>query len=481
MNRNYPLRGIRAVLISLIVLTGIAVSSASAQSREMTLTGNKEALALFNQGLMKADNLLNPGTLFDQAVQKDPNFAFGYLFAGQTNVEFQKNLEMAVKLADKASPGEREWILAANAQNNGDLAGSLTHWQNLEKLYPHDKRVHMQIGNYYRAIGDDAGGLKHYLAASREDKKYAPPYNIIGYTYVALGNWAEAEKAFKTYISLIPNDPNPYDSYGEMLLNSGKFDQSIKQYSMALAKDPTFYNSYQGMGNAYEYQGNYAKARESYQAMFDKGATEAQKAQGLASLMNSYVSEGNIGEALKVNARRIEFAQKAGDIQTVINLHNNAAFIATENGDFDTAGKELDAAAALMNDPSLPAANAGNRAFAHSFNLARMLIAKGDAAGAATQVSWMASAGKNVNQERAYNLAAGLAELKQGHNAKAGEFLAKANQADPYVLYYRAQALEASGDAAGARQLYQKVAGLTQLDNTGYAIVRPRAVAKLKK
>ena len=467
---------------TMVFLFAIAAAAPAifAQSGDMPLTASKEALALFKQGREKAENLENPCTLFDQAVQKDPNFAFGYLFAGQTNVEFRKHFERAVALAGKASPAEREWILATEAQNSGDQAAALMHLQKLEQLYPRDKRILMQLGNYYRNIGDNTNALKYFTSASTADKKYAPAYNIIGYSYVALGDFAQAEKAFKTYISLIPNNANPYDSYAEMLLSSGKFDESIKQYSMALAKDPTFYNSYEGMGNAYEYKGDYPKARETYQMMFDKSNTEALKAQALASMTNSFVSEGRIDEALKVNERRIAIAQDAGDSQTVLGLHNLAAFITTESGDFDAAEKHLEMAANVMKDTSLPAATAANRAFNASGARARLLIAKGDTAGAQTQIDWMSSAAKNTGQQWAYNFFAGQSASKQGNYAKAGEFFAKANQADPLVWYYQAQALGAAGDTAGARKLYQRIAALNQLDTTGYAIVRPRSVAKLK-
>jgi tetratricopeptide (TPR) repeat protein len=92
----------------------------------------------------------------------------------------------------------------------------------------------------------------------------------------------------------------------------------------------------------------------------------------------------------------------------------------------------------------------------------------------------MSSAAKNTGQQWAYNFFAGQSASKQGNYAKAGEFFAKANQADPLVWYYQAQALGAAGDTAGARKLYQRIAALNQLDTTGYAIVRPRSVAKLK-
>ena len=89
--------------------------------------------------------------------------------------------------------------------------------------------------------------------------------------------------------------------------------------------------------------------------------------------------------------------------------------------------------------------------------------------------------GRNVGQQRAFNQVSGILALRQKNFAKASEFFAKANPADPYVWYYQAASLEGSGDTKGAMTLYQRIADLNQLDATGYAIVRPRAVAKLKK
>src|SRR5690349_19430251 len=97
------------------------------QNKEMPLTGSKEAVALFIQGREKVENLEDPGTLFEQAIQKDPNFAMAYLFAGRTNTEFQKNVAKAVSLVDKVSPGEKEWILATKAQAEGNLAERKAH------------------------------------------------------------------------------------------------------------------------------------------------------------------------------------------------------------------------------------------------------------------------------------------------------------------------------------------------------------------
>ncbi len=52
-----------------------------------------------------------------------------------------------------------------------------------------------------------------------------------------------AEKAFRDYIRVAPNEANPYDSYGEFLMNQGRLDEAEAQYEMALVKNPEFANA----------------------------------------------------------------------------------------------------------------------------------------------------------------------------------------------------------------------------------------------
>jgi tetratricopeptide (TPR) repeat protein len=484
MITKFSNRGLRSAPLVVALPLAAFAPVAFTQSGDMPLTASKEALALFKQGLEKAENLEDPGTLFEQAIQKDPNFAFGYLYAGQNNVEFRKNLEKAVSLADKVSPGEREWILAVKEQNDGNPSGRLTHLEKLMKLHPKDKRVLTEMGQYYNGIGDTSTALRYYKESTMVDKKYAPAYNNIGYAYMAQSKYPEAEAAFKTYITLIPNNPNPYDSYAELLMRTGKFDDSIKQYNMALAKDPTFIASYRGMGNNHGYKGDHAKAREMYQQMFDKAPNDGLRDQALSSMMNSYIAEGNLAKALEVNEQRIAMAEKVGDVQTVLNLRNLAAFVNVENGDLDAAAKQYDIAAKLENDPSLPAAAAGNRRFNSALNRARYLAARGEFDAARTELDGArphAAKTKNPNQERNLNLAAGYVELKQKNYAKANEYLAKANPNDPMVWYYHALASEGAGDGKTALDLYKKIADWNQLDTSGYALIRSKSVAKGKE
>jgi cytochrome c-type biogenesis protein CcmH/NrfG len=46
----------------------------------------------------------------------------------------------------------------------------------------------------------------------------------MGYAYSDKNDFNKAEEAFKKYISLLPDSPNPYDSYAELLLKNGRYD-----------------------------------------------------------------------------------------------------------------------------------------------------------------------------------------------------------------------------------------------------------------
>ena len=85
------------LLISFIVpLTLVA------QNKEVPVTTtSKEARDLFMQGRDKLDNseAVAASALFDQAIQKDPNFAMAYLYRSQSGggfPVFRKNLDKAV-------------------------------------------------------------------------------------------------------------------------------------------------------------------------------------------------------------------------------------------------------------------------------------------------------------------------------------------------------------------------------------------------
>lgn len=64
--------------------------------------------------------------------------------------------------------------------------------------------------------------------------------NMIGYSLMRDGDLNMAANAFSLNTELFPEDPNVWDSYGEVLLNQGKKQEALSMYQKALSIDPEF-------------------------------------------------------------------------------------------------------------------------------------------------------------------------------------------------------------------------------------------------
>ena len=113
-----------------------------------------------------------------------------------------------------------------------------------------------------------------------------------------MGDYDNAERAFKKYIELIPNDPNPYDSYGELLLKMGRFDDSIVQYRKALAIDPNFLSSHLGIAADLMYSGKTAEAEAEIQQIAKKSRSDADQRNAMFATTSLAIYTGKMDQAL---------------------------------------------------------------------------------------------------------------------------------------------------------------------------------------
>ena len=80
-------------------------------------------------------------------------------------------------------------------------------------LYPSDERAHFTLGAYFFGQQEYKEAIDQYEKSIHLADRFAPAYNILGYAYRQIERYQDAERVFKKYTELIPNDPNPYDSY----------------------------------------------------------------------------------------------------------------------------------------------------------------------------------------------------------------------------------------------------------------------------
>ncbi|HEX9425935.1 MAG TPA: tetratricopeptide repeat protein, partial [Pyrinomonadaceae bacterium] len=482
------------VIASVVALSGcanveeskgpaVASNPGNAGGKIPVTTASEEARKEFLQGRDLQEKLLIQDSIqhFDKAISLDPNFALAELNRANvspTGKEFFDHLKKAVSLSDKASNGEKLLILGNEAGANGNAAKQKEYLDQLVAAYPNDERAHFNLGGYYFGQQDMPQAIEHYKKATELNPTYSTAFNILGYAYRQNADYANAEQAFKKYIELIPKDPNPYDSYAELLLKMGRCDESIAQYQKALAIDSNFINSHQGIAAALMYQGKPDEAAAELQKITDKARSDAERRTALFALTVVDVDSGKMDKALAEVDKQYTLGEKTNDIPAMTGDLQLKGNIMLEMGKPDEARALFERGLKMTEDSNLSQEIKDNAKLFHHYNLTRVALAKKDLATAKTEAESFRKGTetlKNPFQTRQAHELLGMIALEAKDYDNAVAELQQANQQNPYDLYRLCQAYQGKGDMGKAKEFCTKAANFNSLPQINLAFIRMKA------
>lgn len=429
-------------------------------------TKSEEARQKYLEGLRFMENLQinKAGTSFREAIDNDPDFALGYWGLAQTRGKYsetKQDFDKAENLMGNASGGEKQLITYAKSLSEGNTAKAKESIDNLVNMFPKDKRVQTYAGNFEFFVKQDYdAAIGHYQKAIAIDKNYAPAYNIIGYAYSNKNDFKKAESAFKKYISLVPDSPNPYDSFAELLLKYGRYDESIKQYKKALSIEPNFWSSYEGLGNNYLFKNNFSKARETYQQLYDMSPLLNWKLASLYDQAVSFVREGDFNNALTILDKQASLAESEGAVAAFVSSHNNQGFILVENGKPEEAVKQFDLAKEKLESSELPDQLKKNLTASINLYMTYGMIARGkmdEAKSVLDDKDKLIGSSTDPDIAKEYEGIAGYFALKQNEYDEALTHFQKADTQNPIIWYYMSQVYDIKGEADKASKLVDKI------------------------
>jgi tetratricopeptide (TPR) repeat protein len=396
-----------------------------------------------------------------EAVKLDPHFAMAHAWISMTTVdpaEEASHREQAKASAGQASRGEQlviEWV--AGIHENRYVDG-ITAMNDALSMYPHDKRLNFLFGYWLYKQDQYDFAEKLTQRALSEDSNYATAYNQIGYLCSRRGDYAKALEATGKYVQLLPNEPNPHDSYAEMLRLSGRFEEALEQYRMALKIDPTFYISQKELGETYAIMGEREKAREEYSKAVHDAPSDGLKAEYLQKLAMTYI---RVGQYRQADQAFLDAAEKARAMQQWVWEARAYRIMAMYGTDPAAAGKNLDKAEALL------AARKGSVAQsdldeeqARIWRVrAERAIAAGNLSGASKAVDnleQMAKSGGSTSIERTYQGAEGTLLVAQRKYSAAVPHLEE-DFANPVSIKVLVTAYEKSKARNQAKVLQKKL------------------------
>jgi len=282
-----------------------ANAKAAGPSQKLPVTTSSRAAArYFETGMVHFENHRWNFALRDwhEAVQLDPKFALAYTWICFTTVDPAEESDSRIRAKaamSEVTPPERlvvKWITGAHEDN---YVEGIQAMNDLLAIYPQDKRLNFLAGYWLYRQDEFERAKKPTLQALADDPKYATAYNQLGYLYSRTGDYAKAREALEKYVELLPNEPNPHDSYGEVLRLSGHFNEALEHYRIALKIDPTFYISQKELGETYSLMGEQEKARAEYVKAIHEAPSSGVKVEYMQKLALTWVREKKWAEADK--------------------------------------------------------------------------------------------------------------------------------------------------------------------------------------
>jgi tetratricopeptide (TPR) repeat protein len=487
VRRMSLLVSILALVCCAVCLSGTTATAGDKDKMPIT-TKSEKALKYYLQGRDLAERLRGQESreFFQKAVDTDPEFAMAHLALSQTaatNKAFFEQFDKARALVNRVSDAERYQILGFEAGAiNGDPISQRDYFTKLVNLYPNDERAHDILGGHHFGQQDYSRAVTEYEKATKINPSLSQSYNQMGYAYRLLERYDDAETAFKTYIKLIPDDPNPHDSYAELLMKMGRFDESIENYRNALKINPSFVFSHLGIASNLCFKSKHTAARGQLKTMYENCKDDGQRRTALFATAVTYVDEGQTDMALAECQKQYGLAEAINDISAMAGDHNLMGTILLNAGQLDEAEKHFDKSLSMIEKSTLSQAVKDQAWLTHLFNTSRVQTAKGEielARTTADDYRKRVEMVDNRNQIRLAHQLLGTIALKTDEFETARRELLQANQLNPQNIYRLAQAYEGLKQTEKAKGLYRKAANYNTTASMNLAFVRTQAGDKI--
>ena len=230
-------------------------------------------------GREKYDNqdMFDAVKLLTLATDRDSSFAIAYLYLARANSNLSRlnarseACARAYMLSPKASEKERMYIEAGHAlMNQRDRAKQTAVLEAMRKRFPDEKEVRFELGLAYLFGGHQGRSAVELEEAIRLDPDYGAAINQLAYICVDRQNYRRARELLSRYRSISPEEPNPYDSWGDLYVKCGELDSAVIMFGEAVKRKSDFYASSGKIAVISALRENYDAAESEFREMWQR-------------------------------------------------------------------------------------------------------------------------------------------------------------------------------------------------------------------
>ena len=242
---------IKMLILSILTFWMVSCTTSVKDEKIPVTTESESARMLYDKADAFFEKVYIPQAvdLLEGALAEDPNFfmaAYGlatHHIYREDKRAFIKYSEQAVQSELSLSRGE-ELLKAALQKLLVDQNANVTEsGKELVKLYPNDPDAYFHLAFFQEIIGDHQGHVETLMKAAEVKEDPANIFNSLGYSYMDMGQFNDAEKALDKYLELKPEEPNPYDSKGDYYMAIEEYGKAHESFMKAFEIDSTWTGS----------------------------------------------------------------------------------------------------------------------------------------------------------------------------------------------------------------------------------------------
>jgi len=284
-------------------------------------TENVKAYDLYLQGRNMLHNGHSPDAykqaagLFEQAIDKDPNFALAYSGLADSSIRmygetkesiWAQKATLSAQQAERLSNNLPEVHLSLGSvyANTGKNTEAVAELKKALELAPNSDEAYRNLGDAYVRAGQTDEGIAAFQKAVAANTYNWLNHIALGKAYIELGDTTKALAEFQKVTELAPDNPLGFEGIGSVYLRDGKWTEAIAQYQKALTIAPDS-ATYSNLGTAYFFLKNYDQATKMYEKAVEMTPNSEEL---LGNLGDSYRWSGHHDQASAAYAKAISLA-----------------------------------------------------------------------------------------------------------------------------------------------------------------------------
>jgi serine/threonine protein kinase/Flp pilus assembly protein TadD len=253
--------------------------------------------------------------LFEQAIDKDPNFALAYTGLADSSLRmygetkegiWAQKATLAAQQAERLSNNLPEVHLSLGSvySATGKNTQAVAELKRALELAPNSDEAYRNLGSAYDSGGQSEEAIAAYQKAVAANTYYWLNHNALGDAYFGHGDNARALPEFQKVVEIASDNPMGYEGIGSVNLREGKWGEAIPQYQKALALAPDA-PTYSNLGTAYFWLKRYDESVKMYEKATEMTPNDEQL---FGNLGDAYRWSGHSEQAATAYSKAISLA-----------------------------------------------------------------------------------------------------------------------------------------------------------------------------